>query len=551
MSEILVTGHRNPDLDAVCSAWGYAEFKNLIDPGNTYRAIRCGNLNEATRMVFEKAGIDPPPLVKDIQPRVRDVAKRDITTLDIDDPVFAAVRELDSRTISVIPVFENGNRFRGIISLHEISRFLISETSGKRPVYEFSTTNFPKVVPGYFLHRGETTGFRAPVMTGAMPYEISIERIRALGPDKPLLVIGLREDLIRYAVENQFPAIIITGMEEDRTLPVDTAGYTGTIYVSRADTAETIRLLRLSMPLKSIMNDKPLRLQSDDLFDDALETLLESSYRGLPVFEEDRFCGIVTRRCFIERPRRQLILIDHNEINQSVKGADEAEILEIVDHHRLAAGKTQKPIYIYARPVGSSCTLVVLHFKMAGIPIPRQAAGILLAGILSDTVVLKSPTVTETDRQAVEELSMLSGLSPEAYGREIFSHSTTLKQADADKLIRVDFKEYTEGKLKVGIGQVEVVTLDDASAARPAYVEKLEILARDKGLDWAMLLVTDVLTENSVLITSPFPEGEKRFIYTPLEPQLYDLPGILSRKKQLLPEILRIITDLGQKNRHH
>lgn len=549
MTERLVTGHRNPDMDAVCSAWAYAEFKNSADPGHTYRAIRCGHLNDATRMVFRRAEADPPPLVKSVEPQVSDVMIRDIVTLDVNEPVLTAIRELDTRTISMIPVFNENNDFQGIVSLHEISRFLISDTGGKRPVYDFYTPNFPKAVPGVFYHKGETSAFSAPVMTGAMPFEISLERIRALGSDKPLLVIGLREDLIRYAVENQFPALIITGMEEDQHLPVETAGYRGTIYISRADTAETIRLLRLSTPLRSIISSEVPRLQTTDLFDDALESLIDSRYRGLPVFEGSRFAGIVTRRCFIERPRRELILIDHNELSQSVKGANEAEIIEIVDHHRLDAGKTRKPIYIYARPVGSSCTLVYLHHTMAGLSVPRRNAVILLAGILSDTVILKSPTTADEDRQAVAELASLSGIDPESFGKEIFSFSTTLREGDPDTLIKADFKQYTEGKIKIGIGQVEVITLEDVPSVYRTYVGKLEQLAGDRGLDWAMLLVTNVMTENSMLITSPWKEGEKRLLYSGLEPQLYDLPGILSRKKQLLPEILRIATEASQRSR--
>ena len=231
--------------------------------------------------------------------------------------------------------------FKGIISIHQISGFLISENLGRRPSYRFRINNFQDVLPGFFYKRGVQSEFSAPVMTGAMPVEISRERIEALKPDKPLLVVGLREDLIDFAIENAFPAIILTGVEDDTRLPVDFSNYEGTVYISKADTAETIRLLRLSAPVNDILNAEPEIIQADTSFDEAKNLLVNSRYRGLPVFSGDTFAGIVTRRCFIEKPLRKLILVDHNELSQSISGAEQAEIIGIVDHHRISPQPTK------------------------------------------------------------------------------------------------------------------------------------------------------------------------------------------------------------------
>ena len=397
-------------MDSVCSAYCYSILKNRIDPENRYIPIRCGHLNKQTRMVFEKVGIKAPRLMKNISPLVADVAKRDIPTLDLNDPVFSAIRRLDEENLSVIPVFEDETEFRGIISLHEISGFLINDNLEKRPVYRFRINNFKSVLPGYFYRRGRDQEFDAPIMTGAMPYEISKDRINAMLPQKPVLVIGLREDILQFAVEEQFPAIILTGMAKDEKIPVDFSDYKGTLYISHSDTAETIRLLRLSTPLKNVMNREPETLDSRQSFDEAKATLVGSSLRGLPVFEDGYFSGIVTRRCFIEKPRKNLILMDHNELDQSVPGADQTEILEILDHHRLGNSRTKEPIYVYAQPVGSTCTIVYRHFKMNGIEMDADVATLLVSGILSDTVILKSPTTTDRDRQAVDELLNIASL---------------------------------------------------------------------------------------------------------------------------------------------
>ena len=543
LADIYITGHKNPDMDSVCSAYCYGKLKNMIDCENNYIPIRCGRMNNQAKMVFTRLGITPPRLMKDISPLVSDVAKRNIPTLDINDPVLSAIRRLDEENLSLIPVFQDEAEFKGTISLHEISGFLISDNLEKRPTYLFRINNFKRVLPGYFYCRGEQQEFNAPIMTGAMPYEISKERINKLQPLKPLLVIGLREDIVEYAIKEQFPAIILTGMAKDEEIPLDFSQYKGTLFISHTDTAETIRLLRLSTPLKNVFNTSPVTLSSTQSFDEAKKILVNSSYRGLPVFKDNQFSGIVTRRCFIEKPTKKLILMDHNELSQSIRGAEQTEILEILDHHRMGNSSTREPIYVYARPVGSTCTIVYLHFKIYGVDVDKETAQLLLSGILSDTVLLKSPTTTDEDHRSVEELTKLAGIDLDAFGQDLFSQNSSLKEGDPQEVLNGDFKIYRES-ISVGISQAEVVTLEDVEEVKNRYLDALEKIRRDNRLDWAMLLITNVMKETSYLLTTPYPEGEEYLLYPKLSPQLYDLPGILSRKKQLLPEILRVLDEM-------
>ena len=530
-------------MDSVCSAWCYSILKNTIDKNNNYIPVRCGRLNNQTRMVFSNLNMTPPRLMMDISPQVSDVAKRDIPTMDINDPLFAAIRRLDEENISLIPVFEDEADFKGTISLHEISGFLINDNLEKRPTYQFRINNFKKVLPGYFYRRGDHQEFEAPIMTGAMPYEISKERISRLLPHKPILVIGLREDILHYAVQEQCPAIILTGMARDEEIPMDFSSYKGTLFISHADTAETIRLLRLSTPLKSVINTHPHRISSHQSFDEAKKILVNSSHRGLPVFEDNQFSGIVTRRCFIEKPTKKLILMDHNELSQSITGAEQTEIVEILDHHRLGTSRTREPIYVYARPVGSTCTIVHTHFKMHSVKIDKETATLLLSGILSDTVLLKSPTTTDEDRKSVEELLELAGAELESFGQVLFSQNSSLKEGDPEKILTGDFKIYRES-LAIGIAQAEVVTLEDVESVMTDYLSALEEIKRKNNLDWAMLLITNVMKETSYLMMTTCPEAEQYLIYSRIKDNLYDLPGILSRKKQLLPEILRVLDEI-------
>lgn len=544
MKRIYITGHKNPDIDSICAAVTYGDFKSRVDSNHRYIPIRCGSMPPAAKRLFKTLGLNSPPLIRDVSPQVQDIARKDIVCLDEKDPVFRAIEELDQKTISLIPVLSADQEFRGVLSIHEISRFLIHGKEGERPVYHFYIPNLTSVIPGYFHKRSQLKEFQAPIMTGAMPYEVSLERIKDLGQKKPILVTGLRVDLVEYALKEQFPAIILTGINPKDSLPFNLDQFQGSLYISQTDTAETIRLLRLSTPVKDVMDADPPRLSSHDSYDQAKELLLGSSYRGLPVFHGEVFDGIVTRRCFIEKPRPGLILVDHNELSQSVEGADQAEILEIQDHHRLGTIKTREPIFCYSRPVGSTCTIIYGHYKQQGIIPDKKIAALLLAGILSDTVILRSPTTTDEDRKNAEELADLSSFSIEELGNDLFSSHISLKEKKPEELFFNDFKVYTERKVKLGIGQVEISRFSELDELKELFLERLEEEKKKRNLDWLMILFTQVHEGDSRLLLSSFPQGEKALPYKKLETGLYDLPGVLSRKKQLLPEILRLLEEL-------
>ena len=560
MNDIFITGHRNPDMDSVCASWAYAQLKTTLDPQTRYHAIRCGHMNTQTKATLKEIGITPPRLEKDVHPRVRDIVTRNPHRISADEPTLNAVKIIHDYNISIIPVFEENptreTKFAGLVSVNEISDFLISEHLGGRPRYAFRTDNFNKVLSGFCYKQGEHHEFTAPVMIGAMPYETSLDRIKALLPDKPILVVGQREKILEYAIEQQFPAIVLTGVREPEEVSIDFSEYRGTVFVSSTDTAETVRLLRLSSPVKNIMSTKYPLLTEAHHFDEAKNMLVNSDLRGLPVFSADEgheeireFVGVVTRRCFIDRPSRRVIMVDHNEAEQSIRGIENAEILEIIDHHRLAAEKTRTPIYVAAKPVGSTCTIVYQHYLQSGVPVNATTAKVLLAGLLSDTVILKSPTATNEDRRAAAQLANIAGITIEEFGEQIFSHTAVLSKEKPEAVIKADFKLYSEFDKKVGIGQVEVVTFQNIDEVEEIYMNALDKVKQEQGLDWTMLLITNVLHEHSKLFTTPFPEAEERLVFKQEKPGRFDLPNILSRKKQVLPEVLRVLEDLASNNK--
>ncbi len=543
METIYVTGHRNPDLDSVCSAWCYARLKNKIDKRYKYEPVRIGHLNETTKHHFRKTRVMPPRFIKDVRAKVRDVVIDSFPSLHPEDPVYSLVTLMREKHASVVPLLDGSDYF-GLLSLDEITAFFLKENAGERPHYNFQPENFSKVIRGEFLKKNNMQSFEAYIMTGAMEFDIYRRRLNSLLPDLPVLVVGKRLKHIQYGLDNQFPAIILTGIEPSETLDLDLKGYKGIIYKSYEDTAETIRLLRMSLPLKRLVVKDPPKVSLDDLFDDAKRLLMGSEYRGLPVFDNEKFVGFITRRCFLEKPRKKVIMVDHNELSQSIEGLEEADIIEIIDHHRLDAERTRKAIFIASEPVGSTCTIVYHQYLRWSVRVDRLTALILLAGIISDTVILKSPTTTPQDLRAVNKLAKIAKIENiYEFGEELFSVASLLNKADPRQVIEGDFKTYQEGETHFGIGQVEVTTLTKVDEVKEKYIRQLEATKQRFGLDWAMLLVTDVIAESSILLTTSYPKKERALLY-PMEGKgKYLLKGVLSRKKQLLPEVISVLEE--------
>lgn len=546
MSEVIIVGHKNPDSDSVCSAYSYAQLKNSLGDGSRYIPARCGNINKQTRYIFERFGAEVPRFIGDVYPRVKDVMTSKVVAIDENDPIKGVLRNIEELKIRITPVTRGGNMLSGVISILEIAHFFTPDNPSERPLYQFRGSNFEKSVKGFTYRRGEQDDFEAGFMVGAMPYERFKERMEVVDRSKTILIVGKRRDIIEYAIANELPAIVLTGIGSDpeKDIDIDFSGYKGWVYVSDLDTAETLRNMQLSIPAKAFMNTQVPTLGEEDYLDAASETLLSNDHKGLPVTADGRLIGILTRSDLIKKPQKDLILMDHNEMTQAVDGAENARIAEIVDHHRLGTIKTKTPVFFFAKPVGSTCTLIYQLFKINGKTPDKLTASVLLSGILSDTVILKSPTTTKQDETAVNELSELAGLDFQQYGVEMFSSTDSLKTRDPKDVLNTDFKVFSEYGCTAGIGQVEVVNLEELDEVKDSLMQTIDEAKNDKGLTWCMLLVTDIIKEESVLLTSGFEPAEKKLSYKHTGAKTFYLPGVLSRKKQLLPEILRVLEDL-------
>ncbi len=542
MDKIYIIGHKNPDTDAICSAIAYSRLKNRVDSNNTYTPARCGNINKQTEFVLKKANTEPPVLLNDVYPRVSDIMTKPPIALSKNAPLFEVMQTIKEKGIRLVPIIDNDNKLLGIISVFELTNFFISDRIDKKPMYIFDLDNFKKVLGGYFVKRAKEKIFKGQIIIGAMPFEKFKDYARNLRPDETVLIVGKRTKILTYAIKNQFRCIVLTAITSEEELnDIDFTNYNGSVFVSPFDTSQTSRRLTLSSPAESVLNKNVKTVKETDYISRTRELLSQTAYRGLPIInDENKLVGIITRSDIIKKFVNKVILVDHNEMDQAVNGIETAEILEIVDHHRLGTIKTTYPIFFYSKPIGSTCSLVYQLYKHYGIDLDKDTALLLLSGLLSDTVVLKSPTTTERDRIIARELSRIAGVDLEKYGMEIFETAGTLNSRPTEEIVNTDFKVYNEYGIKFGIGQAETINLEIISEKKAEIFSELENTKKDKKLDWAMLLVSNIISSNSLLLTT----GHTCESFLPYEKRgknEYILPNVLSRKKQLLPTILSIL----------
>ena len=537
MNEIYVTGHRNPDVDSVCSAYAYAQLKNMLSDGRKYIPVRCGHLSENVKKQFSYIDFVPPPYMRDIYPKVSDVMLSPSVTLDADDPIYNLVKIYSMKQPSVIPVTEKG-KFYGLLSLDDITSWFLKDNRTDYPEYDIPVRNISSVIPGKVFNYGEKDSLHVRLLAGAAAFDEFCSFIS--DNEQSMVVIGLRKKHIEYAIKQQVPSIIIT--TSINTGDIDFSSYKGFVYVTTLGTAETLRRLRMVPSVRGIMGKQGRAVQCSELFDDAKDFLSESSLRGLPVFDGEKWTGFITRRCFLRKPRYSVIMVDHNEIGQSIRGIEEADVVEIIDHHRIDSPKTDKPIFINVEPLGSTCTIVYRLYVNNGIMPDYITAKVLLTGIICDTLILKSPTTTVTDKESVKSLAKICKIRDvEKFGKELFSFSESLSSRVPADVINSDFKIYTENSVKVGVGQCEVPFLRDLDDYKEKYLEALESVRKSNNLQWSLLLVTDVLRGNSILLSTES-KYERKLSYQQISSHVYNLPGILSRKKQLLPEIMHTLS---------
>ncbi|WGK68832.1 putative manganese-dependent inorganic diphosphatase [Candidatus Haliotispira prima] len=542
--DIIICGHRNPDTDSVCSAYGLQRYKEALGQESRHIAVRCGRLNPQTKYIFSHLGIEPPPLLPDINYRVHNI----MSPVCLSSPyasISQAAQVMKEQSLRLVPVQNEQDQYQGVYTLDEMTNFLIERTRSTYTNYEIVLENLINILDAQVVMRGKQTIVNAGFLVGSMDRDQIAEYFNNLDLTRFFLVIGRRRRIISAAMAQGIAGVIITGdsLSDEEIRELDPS-YQGWVLRSSQHSENVTRASAMASSVRTHLSREVRTITPDGLLEEAKQIL---EYQpGLPVVDnEGRLYGMVRRSDVINIRKPRLILTDHNEPTQSILGSEHAEIIQIIDHHRLSPRPTSKPINFLTAPVGSTCTLVSELFLELSKTLPMDAAKILLSGVISDTVMLRSPTTTDRDREVVTRLAKITGIDPMQLGTDIYTNGSMLKGMPIDKIIKNDFKEFEHNGIKLGVGQIEVVSICEIDDMRDGLLAGLDNLTLAKGgsYHWTVLLVTNIHTCDSILLSSDYARGQAKLGYEKSEKQIYDLPGVMSRKKQLLPALLEALTD--------
>ncbi len=547
-SSTLVFGHRNPDADAICSALAYAEFKQRTDASGSYRAARCGNSNVRIDAILDRFGVKLPSYVGDVTPRLREQMSTDLVTVPPDATAAEALEKIDRHDIQAVPVVENGGRLIGLVSIYQLGRSFLPRSGPARDVRRVDTTMDAIVgsLGASVVHlvepdRVEPLHIRVAAMDLA-----SFDRLQdreGIPPEQTLIIVGDRRDIQLRSIERGVRLIVISGGREVDEEVIEMAREAGvSIIASEFDSASTAWAIRSAVRVDSIMVRDVVEFPEGETLASVRRRTADMDPAVFMVTNEGRLTGVFSRRDILRPSRTRIILVDHNELSQAVPGAEEVQIVEVVDHHRLGDLRTQEPILFLNRPVGSTCTIVADLFRGAGLEVGPELAGIMMGGLVSDTLNLRSPTTTSVDSEILGWLEEIAGVTGSELAETIFSSGSVVVAHDAPTVIGLDRKLYEEGEVRFAISQVEELGFEEFERREASLEDALEESRRRDALDLAALMVTDVKSQNSLLLVAGDPELVARIPYPVIrEGDLFRMDGVVSRKKQLLPLLAGVL----------
>ncbi|MDD6159855.1 MAG: putative manganese-dependent inorganic diphosphatase [Oscillospiraceae bacterium] len=539
--KVVVIGHKTPDTDSICSAIAYAELKNRTSD-LVCEARRAGELSQETAYVLHRFGVEAPRLCLDVNPKVRDVDYREIDGIPGDTSMRRAWLMMRDQEIDTLPVVDEENNLLGLISVKDIAndnmdvfdtKLLAKSRTSYRNILETLKGTMCVGDPDGYVERGQ-------VFIGAASPEVLEE---TLSPGD-IVILSNRYESQMCAIEMESSLLIVcNGTTVPKTIQRRAAEKHVAIICVPYDTYATAKLISQCAPISYIMTtEKLLKFSLYTTVDDVLKVMGKVRHRYFPIVDENgKYCGMVSRRNVIGMKKRQMILVDHNERTQAVEGYDKAEILEIIDHHRIGNLETAGPVYFRNQPVGCTATIVTQMYREAGEEIPPRIAGLLLAAILSDTLVFRSPTCTPVDERTARELAVIAGVDIEEFAAEMFDAGERLNDRSAEQVMTQDYKTFLCGEIRFGIAQNSYLTEENLKAACELVKPAMEAFRRKQELDDFYVLLTDIKGQLSYALYCG--DNAKsllldNFEHTEGEKGVTLLPGVISRKKQVVPTLM-------------
>lgn len=551
---VFIIGHKNPDADAICSAIGYCAYKRARGEAHV-EAARCGNSNARIDAILKRFGVPLPRFIGDVTPRVRDIMVRKVIKVRADSICAEALDLIDRHDVRFLPVVDDSNHVQGALSIFDLGEYFIPkprQETRMRYVYT-SLDDIVRALNAEVIHLHESNRLEELfVRVGAMD-------VRSFGrhymQDEALarssvIIVGDRYDIQQRAIQSGVRALVITGglpvepdvvqMAKERSV---------SIIVSQGDSATTSWLIRSAARVERMMSRKFITFSPDEklsIVRRKISTIVKDSAAYLVVDDQDTLLGIFTKTDLLKPIQTSLILVDHNELSQAVPGAEMVNILEIIDHHRLGNQPTQQPILFINAPWGSTSTIVADLFQRQGLKPSPPVAGVLMGGIISDTLNLRGPTTTQRDIEMVDWLSAICEVPADELAGAIFSSGSIILSVPPEDVIRADMKEYTEGEISYVVSQIEELGFDNFWSQKDQLEEALETVRASEGHYFAALLITDINTQNSLLLV----KGAEEFIDALPYPRreqadVFELNNIVSRKKQVIPMLTSTLRSVG------
>ena len=545
--KVVVIGHRNPDTDSICSAIAYAELKNKTSD-LVCEPRRAGKMNQETEFVLKKFGVKPPRMCTDVNPKIRDVDYREMPGIPGSTSLRKAWEIMRDKQIDTLPVTSPDNELEGVITVKDIATANMDVfDTGILAKSRTSFRNILETLDGTMAVGREddvcTTGhIRIGTATPEM-LESTVEK-------GDIVILTNRYESQLCAIEKEASLLILCNNAKVGRTIQRIAEETGVaIMTTPVDTYAAGKLISQCAPISYYMTRSDImKFTLVTPVADVTRVMAKVRHRYFPILDEDgKYCGMVSRRNIINLQKRRIILVDHNEATQAVEGFDQAEILEIIDHHRIGSLETSGPVYFRNQPVGCTATIVTQMYDENGVEIPPQIAGLLLAAILSDTLVFRSPTCTPLDEALAKRLAKIAGVDIDEFANEMFEAGEKLDGKTAEEVFLQDFKVFMCGDIRFGVAQGSYMTRKNLLAAEALLQPYLEEARNKQNVEDIYMLLTDVPKEESVVISDGRYASEvlsDGFETQPAEDGSFTLPGVVSRKKQFIPALMTAYQEL-------
>lgn len=543
MKPVFILGHKNPDTDSICSALAYAALRNRQHGTNRYIPGRIGEISQETAFVLSHFGIQEPVYVKNLKAQVSDLNLRKISPVSPEISLKRAWQVMQENQITTLAISRDGVTLDGMVTIGDLARSYLDPVDSHALADACTPyANMLEVLDGELV-AGDPEGCYSTghVLVGAM----NPERMEQFLHPGDAIILGNRMDNQWSAIEIGAGLMILTGGSVlDPAMVKRAASRNCAVIQSPYDTFKVAHLVNQSLPVKHVMKVQDLvTFEMDDYLDETREVMAAKRYRNFPVVNEDgTYAGLISRALLLNLQRKAVILVDHNERSQAVDGLEEAEILEIIDHHRIGDIQTSGPVIFRNQPVGCTATLIAGLYQEAEILPDKSIAGALCAAILSDTLMFKSPTCTALDRQTAMHLASEAGIDAMQFAREMFRAGSKIRENTAEELFYQDFKRFSAGKLVIGVGQITSMDMDELQQVKIPLKALMKKKIDDDKFNLLLFMLTDIAREGTLLLCIG-ESGElisRTFGVKPENQEVY-LPGVVSRKKQIIPPLLNSI----------